>query len=457
MKLLSKVLIISLTFFMNVISQMTKGDLTYIKNVLKPLVNGNLDYENYLAADSLRIIGEKVESKPFKKNLSFEVDDNNELNYLFMQFRELIGVNTALNENLKYVNELESLVDIEKVFELANFHHKLKLKYDWEKLYNYLENFKSDIGMFSNKKDEKTSSLEATFYALRIFYILSKNKSEKSELSSKLENFSSSIKNLLKGPLSNIQYLSNNIGIFTELNSDNFRLNKLAVESFSDLIDLNFDNYEKLKETVFLIRNYFLKFKSGITSLEKIHSILKVLELTNLKPVIKFTKNSIFIDEDQNIPFLVLDSFGNETKNFQVDFKYSRLNSEKVSKSLSSSEDIDDIPDETSESNKKVYEKTFKGESSGLLNFSDISDFGDYKYSVDIKVVDLSSNKVIEFSENLSIRASPRIKVNYISVSVHDPENPTSKSENKIEFPKRSFKSFKGNQNSVLKVKLKVS
>lgn len=457
MKVLITISIFCLTMIIDVFSQLTKGDQAYIKNVLKPLVNGNLDYENLLAVDSLRIIGEKVESKSYKKSISLEIDDNSEVNYLFMQFKELFNVNIAADQKLKFVNELQNISEIDKVYEFANFHHKLKLNCDWGLVFNLLEEFKSDTGMFSSKKDEKVPSLEATFFGLRIYYILVKNSKENSELKNKLEKYTNNLKNLLNGPLNSLQYLTNNMAIFTDLNSDNFRLNRLAVETFTELMELNLDENQKLQEMIFNIRNYFLKFKSGITSLEKIHSILKVLELTNYKPIVKFTKNSIFIDEDQNIPFSIVDSFGNESKHFNVHFRYNRLNTENSSNSKISSEDIDDLPDENSSSEGKFFEKHTNGEASGIINFSDINEFGDYKYNVEMKIEDVNNGKKYVFSEILSIRASPKIKINYISVSVLDSDNSGSKSENKIEFPKRSFKSFKGNQNSVLKIKLKVS
>ena len=57
----------------------------------------------------------------------------------------------------------------------------------------------------------------------------------------------------------------------------------------------------------------------------------------------------------------------------------------------------------------------------------------------------------------LSLRAITKLKISYLKVSVSNTSDKNDSKESKVDFPKRSFRNIKATQNSLVKLKIKVS
>jgi hypothetical protein len=178
---------------------------------------------------------------------------------------------------------------------------------------------------------------------------------------------------------------------------------------------------------------------------------------------LQIQRQTIFIDEaeDKVLPFKILDLVGREDPSYSVEIKYKRERSEN-SRKQSLTSDSTDLPDddEISLDENSEYEKValFNNSSEGKLIFEELNQIGLYTYNLDITFRKSSGEgKVRSFKKRISFRAISRVKISYVSVSVSNTQEKADNKESKVDFPKRSFRNIKATQNSVIKLKVKVS
>ena len=428
-------------------SQLTFQDVNYIRSTINKLMDEKTgmfsqnDHTNLLAVESLIILNENINKKPFCKDLDFSKEEPT-YERVVMNEKLNCGVNFKIPENFDVLG-YNSIVDLYYSVETAK---KVGHTLDWSSIYSKAKLFYTKQALFSLYLESQVASIKASTYGLRLLSLIHEN--SKNDIK---EEISSYIFLLISESQNFIQYLGNDMAVFTENETDTFQLNYLVLEAFESI--KNIYDEEKLNKLSGSILNYYLKFKYNMTDLRRINNILKVFSLMKDFPVLKFMKNTIFLDEDKEIPVKIFDLFGREDNTYSVDIVYKKI-VEKEGPFLNSP---DDLPDENDEQEEKEHKVSFKN-GSGKINL-DINSPGKYAYKIEATCLKNTSKGTIRVvNTTYNVRAVSKIKISYLKINVSENgEALDEKKETKVEFPKRSFKNIKVTQNFVITVKVKVN
>ena len=461
--------IFQLTFILSLIlkkfnSQLTENDVNFITKSIEALKDENgvysssCDCYNFMAIESLSILNKEIESKSFCNRIESQ-KSNPSLPRVLINENLKCNVKFELNE-INAADFINTITDITSLYKSIVMYGKLGIKVDFSKVYEKLKLFKTKIMLYSQTQESEKSSLISSSIALRILSIVAKNNKELKE------EILPEIKMVFQEMEPYLQHLGNEIAAYSENEKNSFVVNRHILEAYEDLKEFKIDN-AYLEEISNKILNYFLKFKYNINSIENIHSLLKSLSLMSKSPIIKLHSNNIFIDEENSkeISFSILDAFGRKINDLQVELTYKKIVEEEEKPSVlapSTGDSLDLEDDDTAvvkeEKKVEVSEKTlkFSNTSEGKLSFDDISDIGKFKYSLNAKFTD-KTKAVKILNKELTIRAIVKLKISYLKMTVSNTSEKNDSKENKIDFPKRSFKNIKATQNSVIKLKVKVS
>jgi hypothetical protein len=177
------------------------------------------------------------------------------------------------------------------------------------------------------------------------------------------------------------------------------------------------------------ILNYLIDNKYSYTDVHNVYYLIH--GLVNLKyiPILKLDRNTYDFTEKLPLNITAYSGLGDEIQ-LKESIKY------KVIEKIENEEDSLDLKDED---NTKETTVKISGKSKFSLNLSSITKPGKYDLYITYS----------KYISNLEILAFSKIKVEHIKLSV-------SNDETSIEYPKRSFKSLKVNQNTVINLKIKV-
>lgn len=462
-------LLLLIVIISDVSSQLSKNDISYIKSTINALKDEKTgvfstsnDKLNLIAVESLKLVNEEVSRKNFCRELDFSKEEPS---------HSKIILNTILSCDIKFelsekirnspYEVFESINSIIDFYEYLEVLLNLKITLDEKFVYDKLSEYKSKLLLFSLKKESEIPSINATTYGIKILARLFNYSNTKNNNDNDASEFNNQIKQELKLYTTEIlnffQILGDNeMGVFTENNINIFVLNTNVLEAFEilkEIIEIN-----SLDKTYYYILDFYLKFKHNINDLEQIHSLLKGFKILSTFPIIELTKNTLFLDdnEEKAMPFRIVDLFGNEDSSYKIDFKYKKeLKQDKDNYSL----DSDDLDDEDDSPNKEGqdFKLTVNNVSSGKLSLSDISELGSYSYSLEaICTKNDSKGTLRTINKKFNFRVIPKIKIDYLKVSASNTVDSGDAKESKVDFPKRSFRSIKATQNSVITVKVKV-
>ncbi len=171
-------------------------------------------------------------------------------------------------------------------------------------------------------------------------------------------------------------------------------------------------------------------------------------------PVLVLQKTNVSYLEEKNIEINLINAFGSELSNYKTVLNYSVSELEETEnlKDIQDSTDLEDEPEEVVESNSSTsFENTSK--------FSiDISNYikKPSLYVLKVNAV-FEGEKTFNFNYNFNIKAFSKIKINNLKLSVSNTNQKNDENETTIEFPKRSFKTIKATQKSIIRLKINVN
>lgn len=459
------IFVLILLSFIN--SQLTRSDISYIKKVITNLRDTKTglfsesdDMLNLIAVESLQLINEDVNKKPFCRELDLSKE---EPNYPRVVLNELLQceikflVKKQIQENpFAMLSEIQDISELSLAITLLR---KLNINLDAETLYQKIKLYRTKLMLYSAKEESGVPSILASTEAIKLISSLY-TEATKSELKEELK---SEIKVIIQEMEGFLQVLGEDISAFTEINVDSLILNSKVLEAFSQISNSEIVDEEYLESINYKLLNFFLKFKHNATSLEKIHALLSSFKSLYTWPIFQIQRQTVFIDEgeDKSLPFKILDLVGREDSTYDVEVKYKRERQDK-SKSVSQSADSSDLPDDEEivldEENENERVVKISNASEGKLVFDDLNQIGQYTYSLVITCRKTSGEgKVRIFKKKINFRGISRVKISYVSVAVSNTVEKADGKDSKVDFPKRSFRNIKATQNSVIKLKVKVS
>lgn len=432
---------------------LTPNDLNYLKTTILNMEDKktglfSVDSKlNLMAIESSKILKIQVDKKKICRELDTE---NPSPSDVFVNQQLKCDLNLAINKLKEAldIDKLEEIKEFSELYEKIRLSKAIGVALDAAGLLKIAIGFETKNGLYSLRQTQ-TSSLSATFYAIRVFGIILSTNPDKELIKTTKALLSKSIKE----SRINIQQLTTTTGIFAELNVDSLKLNYIAVSALSEIS--NYVKNDAIKEnihsTIMLIRNYYDSNKHLYVSLERIFYITKIYSLLNKWPILVFEKNTIiFDDKDKLLNFKVINLFGEEERRFNLKIDYSQKDAAKQDALASDSDLPDDI--EISGAIKSV---TVAQSSESFLSFNEVDKAGQFLYHLNISFEDSKTGFKGSLTQELQVKSLSRVKINYLKITVLNGEQDGK--EIKVENPKRIFKVFKAIQSSIIKIKINLN
>lgn len=427
------------------------GELKFYQSLTEDSIISNLQGNNLLFGLEIRkFVDEKFDEA--KLCLKIELNDK----ALYQSF--------TLKCVLDKIKELrqKNLPEVNTIIDLYNYSESPSVKAD--DVYGHLINFKAK-NLFTSlitESEDKIESVYSSLVALKILgNIYPKNSKDNKELQEKI---TTEIESLLSALDNKFNLLNDNskIGLFSDSNYHSFELNNLAVEALI-IIESNKDlksikSFGKINFYLSAINNYFNEYKHSAVTLDNIFYLLSTQRILNRWPIVSIDSKSLYSD-DSEIVLTATDNFDNDVmKDFDITVNYSLENEPKKEESKEDykldSTDLVDLDDEEQDKPKESSDSNLQeaNNSSGSLKLK-INKSGIYSFSVSFTNKATKYQGITSFSKFINKNEKPKIQ--YLKFSISGGKDDSK--ETKLEFPKRSFKNFKGNQSSVLTVKIKLS
>ena len=433
-------------------SQLTEGDKNYIKAFILSGQSSKtgLFFEStastYKAAEVFRVLKEKVpNTSSICKELSYDAKDKTTI--------DLVELDSLLDCKIDYSNskidtDLAGAKTIQEFYEKLRIANLAKKKISYVDAYSVLSSKYLSKNKFSYKAEGKAKSIYATAIGLDCLYIIYGNVKEKIQ-----ENIKKDITGILNVLQSSYQEMSDDIAVFSEKRVSMYKLNSAILKSF-ELINhiVPVPKYEELQRKML---NYFLTFKYEIFSLDNIYYLSTALSLLQKLPIISIEETKFDYLNDKTIDIKFVNSLGKEIKLANSTLTYEvKSQSDKKKQKKSSSYDLDDEAETPKQGKTKKSKELSKATSKVALELSDmIVSPGSYSLTLTL------SNKVSKLSlkKTHTVKSISKIKISNIKLSVENSDKTMSEKETQIDYPKRSFRNIKANQDSVLRLKVKLS
>jgi len=171
-------------------------------------------------------------------------------------------------------------------------------------------------------------------------------------------------------------------------------------------------------------------------------------------PILVLEKNTFSYLEEKTIDIKLINAFGSELSNYKTELNYTISELEEKTEVSKKEKDSTDLEDETEEKVETISSANFDKVSK--LNI-DISKFIKKPTLYSLKInANFAGEKTFNFIYNFNIKAFSKIKINHLKISVSNTSEKNDEKETTIEFPKRSFKTIKATQKSVIRLKINV-
>jgi len=163
--------------------------------------------------------------------------------------------------------------------------------------------------------------------------------------------------------------------------------------------------------------------------------------------------NISYLDE-KTVDLKLINAFGSELDNFKVQLNYTVTEFEEKAEIPKKEKDSTDLEDEVEPTVEAVSWTDFEKTSKFKL---DVSKYVKKPSLYVLKIAArFAGEKIYNFKYNFNIKSFSKIKINHLKMSVSNTNEKNDEKENTIEFPKRSFKTIKATQKSIIRLKVNV-
>ena len=435
-----KILVLFCFFLATALTQFTNSDVNYIKSFILNNQNtkSGLFFDDTASTRKSIEILKKLKVKipnvsSICKELQHDVKDK--------LTSDLIIIDQLLECNFRFESAKD--IDFTSDSSLETLYEKIKMLYltkkesKLEESYTALKKFYSK-NKFSLKKEAKNKSLYGTGLGLELMGMIyeSSSNSTKKEIKAELKEIVNSIQ-------SSLTELSKDTSIYTEKNVPIYKLNAqiiTALEKIKDIITI--PKYDTLLSQIL---NYFIQFKYEIYSLDNIKNIFVIFTSAEKIPIITLDKTKFNYVEDKDLEVKFVNAFGKPLKldNLNLLYKVTPFKEEEK-KSL----DIEEEGEDKFKSKKGISESSTKIDLKGIVTKP-----GRYNC-----VLLLKNKKAQVSSKEFVLTSISEIKIEHLKIEIENSlDSSNSEAETTVEYPKRSFRNFKANQESILKLKIKLS
>lgn len=437
-------------------SQFTSSDISYIKSFIDVGQNDKtgIFYDSIestrRAIEVLLNLGEKIQkSSSICKEIQNE--SKNKVTLDLVVIDSLLKCKSDFSQTKIESKSFASLNSIEELYEKIKIADLLNKKISWEEAYNLLTGKYLSKNKFSFVPDGKKKTIYATALGLEMMSIIYKHADKTTK-----ESIKNEAKSAITSLLLAYQELSDDVILFNEKNISVYKLNYVVLKSLNAINEVSPVN--KLQIVSKKILNYFLTFKYEIFSLENINYISSVFQMHKDTPIISIKETNYDYKVDKSLEVKFVNPFGKEVKVANGTLSYEvKAEVEEKKQNKKSSYDLDDDEEEDSKNSKKTTkkEKEIKSLSKVSINVQDmITTPGKYKINLSLTIK--PTKNVIKKTH--IITSITKIKISNVKLSIENlGDKSLSEKETQIDYPKRTFRSMKANQDSVIHLKVKLN
>ena len=433
------------------LSQLTEGDKNYIKAFILSGQSSKtgLFFESvastHKAAEVFRVLKEKVpNTSSICKELSYDAKDKTTIDLVELDL--LLGCKIDYSQS-KINTDLAAAKTIQEFYEKLRVASLAKKKISYVDAYSVLSSKYLSKNKFSYKAEGKAKSIYATAIGLDCLYIIYGNVKEKIQ-----ENIKKDITGILNVLQSSYQEMSDDIAVFNEKKVSMYKLNSAILKSFKLINSIvPVPKYEELQRKML---NYFLTFKYEIFSLDNIYYLSTSLSLLQNLPIISIEETKFDYLNDKTVDIKFVNSLGKEIRVLNSTLTYEVKSQKDKKEKKSSSYDLDDEEEAPKKGKTKKSKELTKETSKVALELSDMI-VSPGTYSLTLTVSNKGSKQSLKKTHTL--KSISKIKISNIKFSVENTDRTMSEKETQIDFPKRTFRNIKANQDSVLRLKVKLS
>ncbi len=172
-------------------------------------------------------------------------------------------------------------------------------------------------------------------------------------------------------------------------------------------------------------------------------------------PILALEKSNFSYLEEKNVDLRLINAFGSELSNYKVEFNYTVSESDEKAEAPKKEKDSTDLEDEEEATVETVSSANFDNLSKFKL---DVSQYAKKPilYVLRITARIAAAEKTYNFKYNFNFKSFSKIKINNLKMAVSSTSEKNDEKETTIEFPKRSFKTIKATQKSVIRLKVNV-
>lgn len=425
---------------------------------------------NYVNKLANNYISNSIKSSEYIKltNISKEISINDDLENINLNIDDIYSYIYFLTNTYNEDSSLKT-IDNKTTINIVDFISTFKIS---NNMYAYNNNL-------TKEQVNNNSVLYSTFTALKVYAKIAKHSLDKNIINNILNNL---VPEIIKELESLINTLSNKdyIKLFVDKKLSFYEINFYAIEALNSVLDAynnynykennNLNNFkDSITNMLISIANYFLDQKYNYHNLANSYYLIKSLYYTNKFPILILDKNYIINDSNNNnklkeIDFVLKDSLGhniniNNYNYIKITYNIKPISNNKSSNSLQS-DDFELEDENISNTSVKNNELLLKNNYKGKIDLNQINTCGSYNIIFEIKF-EAKDTKMYssKYATTKNIKSNSNLKINSLSFNIIDSKNEEKEDltkEIKIEFPKRSFKNYKANQNSILLVKIKV-
>jgi hypothetical protein len=172
-------------------------------------------------------------------------------------------------------------------------------------------------------------------------------------------------------------------------------------------------------------------------------------------PVLDLEKINFSYLEEKTVDLKIINAFGSELTNYKTELNYTVSESEDKAEAPKKEKDSTDLEDEVEPTVETVSSANFDKLSKFKI---DISKYAKKPTLYVLKIsAKFSAEKTFDFKYNFNIKSFSKVKINHLKMAVSSTSEKNDEKETTIEFPKRSFKTIKATQKSVIRLKVNVT
>lgn len=179
--------------------------------------------------------------------------------------------------------------------------------------------------------------------------------------------------------------------------------------------------------------------------------------MSNL-PLITIDRKVFDYTEDKSFSVKLVNCFGKEIKDYSVQLFYKIKDNQQINTEDNKKSDFD--LEEEGTPSEEPFQVVGNVSQSSIINLPAselIKKPGKFTLELNGKFSNSNIDYTFSYSTSLVITSISKIKLNHLKMALTSAQEKSDEKEITVEYPKRSFKNIKANQNSVLKLKVKLN